>query len=273
MTFVYRLITGIVLLALTSGIIIYGSAWLVFCFLLLIVVLTAMEWQGLLQIKLFGSGVSFVVLLVILLLFSAGPATEMVTTQQTSFAWLVLAWFGLLSVQTAYYEWTKHKPMPAASLLAFFITPFLFCVCALFIHSISPILALLCLLMICAMDMGGYVAGKLVGGRNFFPRTSPNKTYAGLMGGVLFCYAVYGAMMLFLPAYFAPQLKTTVFYLALLPFALLTQVGDLYQSMLKREARVKDSGAILPGHGGFFDRVDNLLFGVPLFYCLIIFLS
>lgn len=270
MTFGPRLVTGTILLAIASSILMYGSAWLVFCFLLLTVVLTTMEWQQLLQSR-FGRGA--VIGLVLLLLVATGQAIEMLRPQQNPFAWLVLAWFGLLGMQTAYYERTQRKPAPTTTWLAFFMTPFFFCVCALLLHALSPILALACLLLICALDMGGYIGGKLIGGRNCFPHTSPNKTYAGLIGSVLFCYVVYGTMMLFLPAQFAPQFKTVPFYLALLPFALLTQAGDLYQSMLKREAGVKDSGTILPGHGGFFDRVDNLLFGVPLFYSLVILLK
>ena len=270
MIFVSRLITGTVLLTIASSILLFGSAWLVFCFLLLTVVLATMEWQQLLQSR-FGRGA--VIGLVLLLLVATGQAIAMLRTQPIPFAWLVLAWFGLLGMQTAHYERTQRKPAPATTWLAFFMTPFFFCVCALFLHALSPILALACLLLICAIDMGGYIGGKLIGGRNCFPHTSPNKTYAGLIGSVLLCYAVYATMMAFFSTQFAPQFTTMPFYLALLPFALLTQAGDLYQSMLKREAGVKDSGTILPGHGGFFDRVDNLFFGVPLFYSLAILLK
>ena len=110
------------------------------------------------------------------------------------------------------------------------------------------------------------MGGKLVGGIKLCPRLSPQKTYAGLAGGVIFCYLAYMIMQLFFPQLFI----STQFMLLLLPFSLITQAGDLYQSMLKRQAQKKDSGHWIPGHGGLFDRADTFLFGVPAFYYLMV---
>ncbi|QPQ56225.1 phosphatidate cytidylyltransferase [Allosphingosinicella flava] len=103
-----------------------------------------------------------------------------------------------------------------------------------------------------ATDIFAYFAGRSIGGPKLAPRISPNKTWAGLIGGMAGAEAI-GALVasLFgLPAIF-------LWNGAIL--GLIAQMGDLYESWLKRRAGVKDSGSILPGHGGVLDRLDGLL--------------
>lgn len=105
-----------------------------------------------------------------------------------------------------------------------------------------------------ATDIGAYFAGRTIGGPKLAPRISPNKTWAGLAGGVaaagLAGWLVAGAEIFSLGAPFL--------WLGA-PMAVLAQAGDLYESWEKRRAGVKDSGSLLPGHGGVLDRVDGLL--------------
>jgi phosphatidate cytidylyltransferase len=103
-----------------------------------------------------------------------------------------------------------------------------------------------------ATDIFAYFAGRAIGGAKLAPRISPNKTWAGLLGGMIGA-AVVGAMAASLFGIGAPFLYLGV------PMGLLAQLGDLYESSVKRRLGVKDSGAILPGHGGVLDRVDGLL--------------
>ena len=101
-------------------------------------------------------------------------------------------------------------------------------------------------------DSFAYFAGRTIGGPKLAPRISPNKTWAGLIGGMAGAAAV-GAL-----AAWAFGLDP-LFMLAGAPMGLMAQLGDLYESRVKRRLGVKDSGSILPGHGGVLDRVDGLL--------------
>jgi phosphatidate cytidylyltransferase len=101
-------------------------------------------------------------------------------------------------------------------------------------------------------DIFAYFAGRAIGGPKLAPRVSPNKTWAGLIGGMAGA-AVIGAVAAWLLD-LAP-----IYYVIGAPLALLAQFGDLYESWVKRRAGVKDSGSLIPGHGGILDRVDGLL--------------
>lgn len=107
-------------------------------------------------------------------------------------------------------------------------------------------------LVVWSTDIGAYFAGRTIGGPKLAPSISPNKTIAGLIGGV-----VAAALFAGLWATFA-QLPAALFWLAM-PFAFAAQIGDLFESGLKRRAGVKDSGTWLPGHGGLLDRLDGLV--------------
>jgi phosphatidate cytidylyltransferase len=101
-------------------------------------------------------------------------------------------------------------------------------------------------------DIGAYFAGRGIGGPKLAPSISPNKTIAGLVGGMISAaLAGYAWVELM-------RLSSVLFWLAPL-FALAAQVGDLFESGLKRRAGVKDSGTWLPGHGGALDRLDGLV--------------
>ena len=111
-------------------------------------------------------------------------------------------------------------------------------------------------------DTGAYVVGKAMGRRALAPIISPKKTYEGLAGGlVLACLMALAARAWFLPGF------SVVDFVAL--GILLTTaglMGDLAESAVKRSAGFKDSGALIPGHGGMLDRLDSLLFTSPAFY-------
>jgi phosphatidate cytidylyltransferase len=101
-------------------------------------------------------------------------------------------------------------------------------------------------------DIGAYFAGRAIGGPKLAPRISPNKTWAGLLGGM-----AGAAVIGWIAAHFLRI--DGIFLLLGAPMAALAQAGDLFESWIKRRAGVKDSGSILPGHGGLLDRLDGLL--------------
>ena len=108
------------------------------------------------------------------------------------------------------------------------------------------------LALVWATDIGAYFAGRAIGGPRLWPAVSPNKTWAGLIGGMAGA-ALFG----WLAAWFF-DLGAPFSWIGAL-MGLLAQLGDLFESWLKRRAGVKDSGTILPGHGGALDRLDGLL--------------
>ncbi len=115
-------------------------------------------------------------------------------------------------------------------------------------------------------DTGAYFAGRFIGPawpKKLYESVSPKKTIIGALGGLA---GSFGATVL-AKFWYLPSLSWTDCALVALPAGALGQMGDLCESMLKRSVGVKDSGALLPGHGGMLDRIDALLFSVPYIYC------
>jgi phosphatidate cytidylyltransferase len=126
------------------------------------------------------------------------------------------------------------------------------------------------LLIVWATDIGAYAAGRTIGGPKLAPSISPKKTWAGFGGGML--AAALTAWLLSL----SPRFSYTEAALSPLPvalggalFAVISQAGDLFESWVKRRFGVKDSGNLIPGHGGLLDRVDGLMFAAPALTALI----
>lgn len=114
-------------------------------------------------------------------------------------------------------------------------------------------------------DTGGYFAGKGLGGPKLYPQVSPNKTWTGAVGGL--AGSALGAVVAHFT--FLPALSLAQGIILALAAGAFGQIGDLCESILKRSAGVKDSGALLPGHGGILDRIDALLFcGLTMFAAL-----
>lgn len=120
----------------------------------------------------------------------------------------------------------------------------------------------LCLLaVVFAGDIGAYVFGSIFGKTKIAPLLSPKKSLQGGLGGLLF--SVLAALVF---SYFLPNTPLFVLFFCGLFGGLLGQIGDFFESLVKRVAGVKDSGSIMPGHGGVLDRLDGVLLAAPLFY-------
>jgi phosphatidate cytidylyltransferase len=129
------------------------------------------------------------------------------------------------------------------------------------------------LVTIVACDAGAYFAGRAWGNRKLAPKISPNKSVEGALGGIIFGVACGLGTKLFFDSFFA-DLSAAMPWSVALSFALVLCVvgiiGDLVESLLKRDAEVKDTGQLLPGMGGVLDRIDAPLLGLPALYYLMI---
>ena len=127
----------------------------------------------------------------------------------------------------------------------------------------------LSILMICVFsDIGGYIFGKIFGGKKL-TKISPNKTVSGSIGSFILSYA--GFFLIYF--YFSELLFVRLEFEALffIPFIISTicQVGDLFISFYKRKAKIKNTGNLIPGHGGLLDRIDGSIFALPLGFIII----
>lgn len=138
----------------------------------------------------------------------------------------------------------------------------------------GAIFLLYLLMIVCAADIGAYFAGRFWGKHLLAPQISPKKTLEGVLGGLLAALFVtlIGALLLVLGvvnidgvAFVCGGMRGVSFLLLVVITCLWSVVGDLFESMLKRQAGVKDSGRLLPGHGGMYDRIDSLTAAIPIF--------
>ncbi len=128
------------------------------------------------------------------------------------------------------------------------------------------VLLLWYILMIWSVDVGGYVVGTALKGPKLAPKISPNKTWAGLLGGMALAALVSVIYTEYLMFDYTPGAAVAAAFVALV-----AQAGDLVESKIKRLMGVKDSSNLIPGHGGMFDRVDGLIFAAPFTLAVMMF--
>lgn len=137
------------------------------------------------------------------------------------------------------------------------------CLSLLILRDIGPGAAAFPLLLVIATDVGAYFTGRTIGGPKIAPAISPSKTWSGLAGGMVAAAAagLLPVAVVARQAADATGVATLMWQMALFGMiaAVVAQAGDFFESWMKRHAGVKDSGKLIPGHGGLFDRVDGLL--------------
>ena len=126
----------------------------------------------------------------------------------------------------------------------------------------GPVFFLYVLSICICSDVGGYIIGRTIGGKKLI-KISPNKTISGSVGS--FCFSIL-PLLLFYNFDPSKYLYSTNNFLLCLEISLVCQLGDLFISYIKRKAKVKDTGRILPGHGGILDRVDGIIFAISFVF-------
>ena len=170
------------------------------------------------------------------------------------------------------YEWVKM--CKTKYLIIFFGITFLFIsfFLAYYIRENIGLIFFLFIILICIFtDIGGYVFGKIFKGPKL-TKISPNKTYSGVIGSFLLSLAAGLFFLNYTNTVFLENDSTKIL-LGILFISLISQIGDLIISYFKRLAKIKDTGKILPGHGGLLDRIDGIIFVVPVSYLLFNYLS
>jgi phosphatidate cytidylyltransferase len=180
-------------------------------------------------------------------------------------AGVALAWWLVFGIAALARTRAGGGGWPVATVLLFACW-----VALLSLARIGPVALVGAMAIVWIADIGAYFVGRSIGRRKLAPRISPGKSWEGAIGGAVFAILVgWGAAAVpaladALPAVLVDRLGPWVAAVVLAGFVALSVVGDLHESLLKRQAGVKDSGRILPGHGGVLDRIDALIPTMPL---------
>ena len=256
-----RVITAIVMLVLFLWLLIAAQPDLFGWFLMLVIALAAWEWSRL-AIKPSISQWLFIVAIVAITYLVWQLSPEWILT--FSAIWLASPWLSRTLVRSE-----GHFTLPI--LLGLALLPLTFHAVFQLRFNLSPDahwqLLLGCLLVVWCADSFAYFSGKTFGKHKLAPSISPGKTWEGVYGalvGVAIVQSVYWMVMT------GPKPHYVAWVLICLITAAFSVLGDLLESGLKRGAGVKDSSALIPGHGGILDRVDGVLAAAPIFASLIV---
>lgn len=268
-----RVITAVILIAVLLGALLYLPLVWFAAFLAAVVLLGAWEWADLAgltgpwQRRLYTAavGAALVAVAHYLALPSLGGSGSLSLEQTDAFrnllligcTWWAVALLWVQSYPTSALLWSSRWMRSLMGLLVLIPA----WVGVVYVRALEQGVwwVLLMILCVACADVGAYFAGRRWGRRKLAPSVSPGKTWEGFAGGLalnLVLVGVVGGLW---------GLSYTLLLTVIVPTALVSVLGDLQESMLKRHRGVKDSGALLPGHGGVLDRVDSLTAAAPVF--------
>jgi phosphatidate cytidylyltransferase len=255
-----RILTAAVLACvLLAGLFLLPPPWAVFAFGAVFTI-GAWEWgvfgalQGMAPRLLYAAGVALMLLLA--WRWSAASA-HLLLLLGAACAWWAVALIWLVLAPS------RHRPILVLICGLPVLVPAFIALARLEVTTRGPVhgpqIVLWLVLLVIAADVGAYFAGHTWGRRKLAPRVSPGKTLEGALGGLLMVALVAFAGALY---FGLPPLNVVAFGCAVGIFSV---IGDLTESMFKRAAGLKDSGALLPGHGGLLDRIDSVTAAAPLY--------
>jgi phosphatidate cytidylyltransferase len=252
-----RVITGLILLLLV-GLVFYVPYPLFFGFTGLVILIAAWEWSALMGLSSYMARAGYVLALMLSLWVATRAPIYLIVW--ISFGWWILALLWVIAYARGRLD-IKNRFIQGVVGIVLLVPAWIsFNTVRVAQNDVGTIFFILCI--ICGTDIGAYFVGRCFGKHPFAPKISPHKTWEGFWGGLLtaFCIAWIGCFTLSID----PPRWWRVILLSLLT-AVFSVVGDLFESMVKRQAGVRDSGRLLPGHGGVLDRLDSIVAGFPIF--------
>ncbi len=240
-----------------------------------VVLLAGWEWTNLMQLETRAKKVAFLGLLAVALLLSGlalnlSAELDMQLGQLLVLAASILWAVIFLWIQGYPSSAILWSPRPVLGLLGLLLLTFTWIAIVLIVHQPHGAWLLLFAVVVVALaDIGGYIAGNLFGKHKLAATVSPGKTWEGFFGGILLQCLLIAALIPLMPEKITPVMLVAL----VIPVSLYSVLGDLFESMVKRHCGVKDSGTILPGHGGILDRIDGLIAALPLFILLFLLLN
>ena len=184
---------------------------------------------------------------------------------------ILVSYFAFYEISSIIYRIIRRASnlqLVVFNLISFFYIFVIFSVSAIGLYFLLGPVYFLYVLFICiCSDIGGYIIGKNIGGKKL-TKISPNKTISGSLGS--FCFSMLPLLVFNNFDKFEYYLYSIDNFLFCLKVSLVCQLGDLFVSYFKRKAKVKDTGRILPGHGGILDRIDGIIFAVPFVFMSIV---
>jgi len=254
-----RIVTAaFLIIAALIFILVFPTPWFAITILILLVSIGGMEWANLVALKDFKQAL-YVAWMLPFAYFAYKSDALSWFFISLGFLW----WLINLVMLLCYKQGTTfYKNNPLMLRFAGFFVIISAWSAAVILHAQSPYLILFLVLLVAAADSGAYFAGKSFGKNKLVPQISPGKTREGLLGGFIaaIIVAFIGASVFDLNS----GVFSSFIYLSAI-VALISVAGDLFISLMKREAGEKDSGNILPGHGGILDRADGLIATLPVF--------
>ncbi|WP_330110927.1 phosphatidate cytidylyltransferase [Methylophaga thalassica] len=269
-----RLITAAILIPLVVWAIFASSLTTFTTLIVAVALLAAWEWHQMIGIQSPGMRVMLAVDLIIVLYLAITQLNPYFIISIGVLIWLialvVILGFSNTSLAERLSHVFKNKVFGAISSILILTV---FVVSSITLKAFSEVGAFLFFFVMVTVwlaDTGGYFAGKRYGKHALAPAISPNKTWEGVAGGVLLA-------SIWAIGFYWVKTPTTITLFEWLLLAVLTVavsiVGDLFESLYKRAFSVKDSGSLLPGHGGILDRIDSLIAAVPVFTFLVLIMG
>ncbi len=263
-----RILTGVVLapIALTT---VFWSSVPYFSLLIgLVIILGAWEWANLSGVSHPAGRLSYAALIGVLCVWDYNTHMPGLILMGGALLWWVVA-FGMVSQYPASARYCKSRLVRMLMGVLVLIPAWSAIVMLKSDH--GPQAIVLLLLLVWGADIGAYIVGKNLGKRPLAKKVSPKKTIEGLLGGIIFSMLVaivYGQLT-YVNIGFGREVVLVVLAMMV---ALISVLGDLLESLLKRERGIKDSSSLLPGHGGVMDRIDSLTAALPLFALVLHFI-
>lgn len=246
-----RVLTAAALIPIIVYVVLWANYWIFLAVLIAVACICYREYDGI--AARFGSGAPGII--------GYGGGLALLTWRGE--AWLLLTILALLALALAMRVRDLAASLPRAALLLMGIV-YIFgsWKCAIPLRAVNPHWLMYGLLVNWTGDIGAYYIGKNFGRHKLAPRVSPQKSWEGAAASVVSSVILAGAYLW----RFVPGVSIAVIAALTIAVNVAGQIGDLAESAMKRGAGVKDSGTLLPGHGGLLDRVDSTLFALPIVY-------